>query len=109
MTLYVVKTSEITKVKKAKNDEIKDAFVVLYKNSSTWILSPTGLIDKLKDGAVNLASTAIDDAFAKINDMAMDKIGEATAVVNNFVKQTIDGAVEALTNSIINLSVFRFL
>ena len=30
--LYVVKASEIINVKNAKNDEIKDDLVVLYKN-----------------------------------------------------------------------------
>ena len=30
--LYVVNVSEIINVKKAKNDEIKDDLVVLYKN-----------------------------------------------------------------------------
>lgn len=79
---------------------MKGEKIPLYKNAATWTLSINGVTGKLKEGAENYASKAIDDVFDQLQTTADDKIDELGASAANYFDQSLEGAAESLTNMI---------
>ena len=73
--------------------------VALYKTTNTWALGYGGLKDKIKKNAANLienvANTAIDDIFDKLENAAVDASGKlvdfGTNEIERYVNRTLDG------------------
>ena len=80
---------------------LKGGQVPLYKNAATWTLGTSGIANRLREGAVNLASQTIDDVYARIEQAADDKIEEVRDAALSYLRETTEGAVESLTNRII--------
>ena len=80
---------------------LKGGTVPLYKNAATWTLGLSGISNKLREGAVSLASHTIDDVYAKIEKAADDKIEEVRDIALSYFRETTEGAVESLTNLIL--------
>ena len=82
--------------------------VALYKTSNTWALGYDGLKNKIKEGATNLiqnvANTAVDDIFDKLENAAVDATGKlvdfGTENVNAYVNKTLDGVYESVRSAI---------
>ena len=80
---------------------LKGGTVPLYKNAATWTLGLSGISNKLREGAISLASHTIDDVYAKIEKAADDKIEEVRDIALSYFRETTEGAVESLTNLIL--------
>lgn len=80
---------------------LKGGSVPLYKNAATWTLGTSGIANKLKEGAANLASQTIDDVYARIEKAADDKLEEISDAALSYLRETSEGAVESLTNAIV--------
>ena len=82
--------------------------VALYKTTNTWALGYGGLKDKIKKNAANLienvANTAVDDIFDKLENAAVDASGKlvdfGTGEINDYVDRTVDGIYESVQSAI---------
>lgn len=80
---------------------LKGGTVPLYKNAATWTLGLSGISNKLRDGAVSLASHTIDDVYATIEKAADDTIESVRDAALSYFRETTEGAVESLTNLVL--------
>lgn len=80
---------------------LKGGTVPLYKNAATWTLGIKGISNKLREGAVSLASHTIDDVYATIEKAADDKIEDVRDAALSYFRETTEGAVESLTNLVL--------
>ena len=82
--------------------------VALYKTKDTWSLGYGGLKDKIKEGATNLienvANTAVDDIFDKLENAAVDASGKLVDFgaenIRQYVNKTMDGVYESVRGAI---------
>ncbi|MBR3023456.1 MAG: hypothetical protein IKH71_03280, partial [Oscillospiraceae bacterium] len=83
--------------------------VPVYKNSSTWNMKPSGIVNALKnnsDEIVKMASAKagkqVEDIFGKLEGAAENGVDELTNTVNSYVdefaNETIDSAVNTVNN-----------
>lgn len=90
--------------------------VPLYKSSTTWAMSPQGminvtketaatLIDKATEAAEKNLNDAITNIFDKIENTANDKISEIGVEVTNYISQTI----RDVSDKVINATVTPFM
>ena len=76
--------------------------VALYKTSNTWALGYDGLKNRIKEGATNLiqnvANTAVDDIFDKLENAAVDATGKLVDFgvdeTELYVDDTLNGVSE---------------
>lgn len=80
---------------------LKGESVPLYKNTTSWALSFSGIAGGLKDGAVSVTSDAIGDVYAAIEKTADDKIDSVNKVAQDYIDETTKGAAESLANQIL--------
>ena len=80
---------------------LKGGSVPLYKNAATWTLSLGGVSERLRQGAVSLATHTSDDVYAKIEMAADDKLEEVSNAALSYFQETTEGAVESLTNMVL--------
>lgn len=80
---------------------LKGGTVPLYKNAATWTLGLSGISNKLREGAVSLASHTIDDVYAAIEKAADDGIEAVRDAALSYFRETTEGAVESLTNLVL--------
>ena len=82
--------------------------VALYKTTNTWALGYGGLKDKIKKNAANLienvANTAVDDIFDKLENAAVDATGKlvdfGTDTTESYIRKTLDGVYESVRSAI---------
>ena len=90
--------------------------VPLYKSSTTWAMSPQGMIGIAKDAATELIENAaqaagdkldklVTNIFDTIGNTANDKIKDLEGTVNNYIEQTKN----SITDQVINATVTPFL
>lgn len=72
--------------------------VVIYKSSETWVLGLNGLKNELKE----IASSAVEDIFSKIEDTALDSIDSLSGKVNDYVTNTTEGIVDNIKGYIMS-------
>ncbi|WP_044973363.1 DUF5702 domain-containing protein [Ruminococcus sp. HUN007] len=83
--------------------------VPVYKNSSTWNMKPSGIVNALKNNSGEIVKVAsakagkqVEDIFGKIEGAAENGVDELTKTVNSYVdefaEETIDSAVNAVNN-----------
>ena len=111
----VVKTVLILSLALAESvsdlDELLDGNAVpVYKNSSTWKMKPSGLVNALVNEsgeiaelAVNKAGKKVEDIFEKIENSAEDGIDSLTETVNDYVDEFADESIDAAENTIKNV------
>lgn len=82
--------------------------VALYKTPTTWSLGYEGLQNKIKDKAAslieNVANTAVDDIFDKLENAAVDATGKLVDFGANetdkYIRNTLDGITENVQSAI---------
>ena len=82
--------------------------VALYKTTNTWALGYGGLKDKIKKNAANfienVANTAVDDIFDKLENAAVDATGKrvdfGTDTTESYIRKTLDGVYESVRSAI---------
>lgn len=90
--------------------------VPLYKSSTTWAMSPQGMINVTKETAATLIDKATEEAakkingaitniFDKIENTANDKISEISGEVTKYINQTI----RDVSDKVINATVTPFM
>lgn len=84
--------------------------VPVYKNSSTWYMKPSGIINALRDNSADVAKAVsgkagkkAEDIFLKIENSAEGGVDGLTETVNGYVDEFAEEAVNAAVNTISNV------
>ncbi|MBP1592182.1 MAG: hypothetical protein ILP22_09085, partial [Oscillospiraceae bacterium] len=84
--------------------------VPVYKNSSTWNMKPSGIVNALRnnsDEIVKMASAKagkqVEDIFGKIEGAAENGVDELTNTVNSYVDEFADETIDSAVNTVNNV------
>jgi hypothetical protein len=75
--------------------------VVLYKQNTTWRLSPTGIAQYLTNQAVDSMEERVDDVFEKISGTAENAINECASSIATFADHTIIGIQDTIVSNVV--------
>lgn len=92
------------------NELLNGEAVPVYKNTSTWKMKPSGLVNALVNEsgeiakyAVEKAGKKVEDIFERIENSAEGGIDSLTETVNNYVDEFADESIAAAENTIKNV------
>ncbi len=92
------------------NTLLEGGEVPLYKNSHTWNMKPSGIINALKNNSDELVKAAsekagkqVEDIFKKIENSAEGGIDELTETINGYVDEFADETITAAENTVNNV------
>lgn len=72
--------------------------VAVYKSKETWQIGWGGLKEKLED----YAEKVVDDVFNKIENLAVDGIGQLTTIAEEQIEKTREAVVGTVKNTVTN-------
>ncbi len=75
--------------------------VPIYKSSSTWHCSLTGLAKLAAGQATEFAEQKIDDVFNKVEEFGTEKADELIDSVNQFADRTTQAVIDSATGAIV--------
>lgn len=82
----------------------KGEAVALYKTKDTWTLGYGGLKKTIADGVTKVTNKAIDDVFAKLEDVAVDSTGKLVdnieGDINKYTTNTLQGIYESVQSAL---------
>ena len=78
--------------------------IALYKTNRTWTLGYGGLKSAVIDTTKEFATTAVEDIFDKVEDLAVDSsgkvIGDISGSITEFTRDTVNGVYESVQGAI---------